>query len=480
MQSKFGRDLTTGSIPKHLVAFSIPMLLGSFLQTAYSFINAIWVGRFLGTSALATVTVSFPVVFVLFAIGMGLTMATGILVSQNFGARKMDELKKVVDSSTLLIYSLSIVLTVLGQLFAPSVLRAMDTPPEVFDASVSYLRIFLLSMPLGFGLFLTRSLLQGIGDSKTPLYFQFGSVLFTTVLDPLLMFGWLGLPKLGLNGTAWATVISQALALVTLISYLRVKKVPVAPSWPRLNHLGPITWKTLKIGVPAAVQQSLVSIGMVLVTGLVNGFGEIATAAFGAASRIDQIAFMPAMTFGMAISTLAGQNLGAGHHHRVKEIFRWGCLLAGGTTFVISAIVVAFPDVLLKVFVSDPAVLAPGISYLHIVGSCYVLFALLFVSNGIINGSGHTLMTTVISLLSLWLIRVPVAWWLSRRMGSVTGIWYGMALSFGFSLMASMGYYLSGRWKRGLAKKPPAAEPEPAAPKTPNPGEIFGHETGEV
>jgi putative MATE family efflux protein len=480
MQSRFGRDLTTGSIPKHLVAFSIPMLLGSFLQTAYSFINAIWVGKFLGTSALAVVTVSFPVIFVLFAIGMGLTMATSILVSQNYGAKRMDELRKVVDSSTVLIYSLSIVLTALGELFAPTILRAMDTPADIFDASVAYLRIFLLSMPLGFGLFLTRGLLQGVGDSKTPLYFQLGSVLLTTALDPVLMFGWLGFPKLGLNGTAWATIASQIVALIALIAWLRAKKAPVAPSWPRFSHLGEPTWKMLKIGVPAAAQQSLVSIGMVLVTGLVNGFGETATAAFGAASRIDQIAFMPAMTFGMAISTVAGQNLGAGHHHRVREVFSWGCLFAGGITGLISAVVVAFPETLLRIFVSDAAVIEPGVSYLHIVGSCYVLFALLFVSNGIINGAGHTLTTTIISLLSLWIIRVPVAYWLSRRMGSVKGIWYGLALSFVFSMLASMAYYFSGRWKRSLNKKASAPEKAPGPDQAPNPGEIFGHETGEA
>ncbi|MFY2556150.1 MATE family efflux transporter [Corallococcus terminator] len=474
MKAPFGRDLTTGSIPRHLVAFSIPMLMGSFLQTAYSFINAIWVGRFLGTEALAVVTVSFPVVFVLFSIGMGLTMATSILVSQNYGARRMDELRKVVDSSTVLIYSLGVVLTLLGEWLAPSILTLMDTPKEIHAEAVSYLRIFLLSMPLGFGLFLTRSLLQGVGDSKTPLYFQAGSVLLTTVLDPVLMFGWLGLPKLGLNGTAWATVVSQLLALVTLLIYLRMKDVPVAPRRPRLAHLGPITLKTLRIGVPAAVQQSLVSIGMVFVTGLVNGFGEVATAAFGAASRIDQIAFMPAMTFGMAISTLAGQNLGAGRDDRVQEIFKWGCLLSGGVTLVISAVAVTFPEALLRIFVTDPAVITPGVTYLHIVGGTYVLFALIFVSNGIINGAGRTLITTAFSLLSLWVVRVPVAYWLSRRMGSVTGVWIAMALSFGVSLVVSMAYYFSGRWRRPLIKKPPEG------PTTPNPGEVFGHETGEA
>jgi putative MATE family efflux protein len=474
MKPSFGRDLTTGSIPRHMVAFSLPMLAGSFLQTAYSFINAIWVGKFLGTQALAAVTVSFPVIFVLFAIGMGLTLATNILVSRNYGARRMDELKKVVDSSTVLTYALGLALTVLGQLFAPSILRAMDTPPEVFDAAVSYLRIFLLSLPFSFGLFLTRSMLQGVGDSKTPLYFQLGSVLLTTLLDPLLIFGKLGLPALGLNGTAWATLVSQIVALVALIAWLRWKQVPVAPSWPRFNHLGPVTWQTLRIGVPSAFQQSLVSVGMVMVTGIVNGFGEVSTAAFGAASRIDQLAFMPAMTFGMAISTLTAQNLGAGHFHRVREVFFWGCLFSGGVTGVISVLAVLFPEALLHIFVSDPAVLAPGVSYLHIVGSAYVLFALIFVSNGIINGAGHTLTTTLFTLLSLWVVRVPVAWWLSRHMGSVTGVWYAISLSFVVSLIVSMAYYGSGRWMRSLVQKPSA---ESVAR---NPAQIIGHETGEA
>ncbi|WP_342378213.1 MATE family efflux transporter [Myxococcus stipitatus] len=474
MKAPLGRDLTTGSIPRHMVAFSIPMLLGSFLQTAYSFINAIWVGRFLGTEALAAVTVSFPVVFVLFSIGMGLTMATSILVSQNYGAKRMDELRKVVDSSTVLIYSLGLVLTALGEWLAPSILRLMDTPPEIFAESVSYLRVFLLSMPLGFGLFLTRSLLQGVGDSKTPLYFQAGSVLFTIALDPVLMFGWLGLPKLGLNGTAWATVVAQLLALITLLTYLRIKQAPVAPRLPRLDHLGPTTLKTLRIGVPAAVQQSLVSIGMVFVTGIVNGFGEVATAAFGAASRIDQIAFMPAMTFGMAVSTLAGQNLGAGRYDRVQEVFKWGCIFSGGVTLLISAMAVTFPEALLSMFVSDPAVLAPGVEYLHIVGGTYVLFALIFVSNGVINGAGRTMMTTVFSLVSLWVVRVPVAYWLSRRMDNVKGVWLAMALSFAVSLAVSMAYYFSGRWQKPLLKN------APNGPAAPNPGEMFGHETGEA
>jgi putative MATE family efflux protein len=467
----FGRDLTTGSIPRHLVAFSLPMLAGSALQTAYSFVNAIWVGQFLGKTALAAVTVSFPVVFVLIAVGAGLTLATTILISQHYGARDMPALRRVVDSSTVLIALLSLVLLVGGELMTPAILRAMDTPPDVLPPAIEYMRIFLLSLPLGFGLFLTRSMLQGIGDSTTPLYFQAGSVVLTAALDPVLMFGWLGAPALGLNGTAWATVISQAIALGALVVMLRRRGNPVAPVLRRRGFDWPTMGTTIRIGLPSAVQQSLISVGMVFVTGIVNSFGQDATAAFGAASRVDQLAFMPAMTFSLAVSTLAGQNLGANRPHRVRQVFLWGCLLSGGITLTASLLVVSAPRAMVRIFTDDPTVINLGADYLRIVGACYVFFAVMFVSNGIINGAGHTLVTTAISLVSLWVVRVPLAYWLSRRLGSIDGVWYAVALSFAVSMLSSLGYYLTGRWRRPVVRRRPV--PSTSA-------DVFGDQTGEA
>ena len=453
--ARHGRDLTTGSIPRLMIAFSLPMLAGSLLQTAHSFINAIWVGKFLGKSELAAVTVSFPVIFVLIALGAGLTMATNILISQYYGAREMGQVRKVVDSSTIMIGVISLLLVVIGLIFAEPILRLMDTPETVLPMAVSYLRIFLLALPCGFGLFLIRSMLQGIGDSTTPLYFIAGSVVLTVILDPLLMFGWLGFPRLGLNGTAWAAVIAQVLALATLVVYLHRRKSPVSPSWFHLRIDLPTTWTTIAVGIPSAVQQSLVSIGMVVVIGFVNQFGEDATAAFGAASRIDQLAFMPAMTFSMAIATLAGQNIGAQKYHRIREIFLWGLVLSGGFTLVASALALTIPHVLMSIFldVKETAVIDIGVNYLRVVGSFYIFFAFMFVSNGIINGSGHTFVTTVVSLLALWAVRVPLAWFLAHRMDSVTGVWYAMAVSFFVSMLISFGYYLSGHWKRPVIRK---------------------------
>jgi putative MATE family efflux protein len=458
---RHGRDLTTGSIPRHLIIFSLPMLVGGAFQTAYSFINRYWVGKFLGSDPLAAVTLSIPVVFVLMALGAGLTMATSILISQHYGARDMPAVKRVVDSSTLLVGGLSLALLVAGEVLAPAILRAMNTPPDVLPLAVDYLRIFLLSMPLGFGLFLTRSMLQGIGDSTTPLYFLGVSVALNAALDPVLMFGWLGLPVLGLNGTAWATLISQGLAIVALVAWLRRRKNPVAPELDWRCFDWATAWTTIRIGMPTAVQHALISVGMAFVTGIINGFGKLATAAFGAASCIDGIAFLPALTFSMAISTLAGQNIGAGRHDRIRQIVLWGCLLSGGITLTASALVVSIPRLLLSIFTNDAAVIDIGAGYLRIVGSCYIFFAIMFVTNGIINGSGHTLVTTLISLISLWVIRVPVADWLSRRMHSIDGVWYAMAGSFGVSMVVSFAYYLTGHWRRPVARRPaipPGAE----------------------
>jgi putative MATE family efflux protein len=314
-------------------------------------------------------------------------------------------------------------------------------------------------------------MLQGIGDSTTPMYFQTGAILLNAVLDPLMMFGWLGLPALGLNGTAWASVIAQVLGLWALVWLLRRRKNPVAPAFSLRGFQWATAWNTVKIGIPSAIQQSLVSVGMVFVTGIVGGFGTVSLAAFGVASRVDQLAFMPAMTFSMAVSTLAGQNIGAGRHGRVRKVFLWGCLLSGGLTLAVSGLVVSLPRLLLRIFTSEMPVIDMGEHYLQIVGACYVFFAVMFVSNGIINGSGHTFVTALVTLVSMWVVRVPLAGWLSQRWGSVEGVWYAITMSFGISMLASLGYYLTGLWRRPVIKRrtiPPAPEA------------LFGDQAGEA
>lgn len=466
-----GRDRTVGSIPRHLIAFSLPILVGNALQTLYMFVNLFWVGRFLGTTAMSAIGVSMPAFFVLLALCIGLTMATTILVSQYYGAKDFAAVRRVIGTSSVMVVAVSMTLLVVGEVLAPHILRAMATPEKVLGPAVQYMRILLVTLPLGFGMAQVRSALQGTGDSRTPLLFQAASLLLTAGLDPVLMFGWLGAPALGLNGTAYATVIAQALTLWALVVYLRRRGNMASPSLRLADFDWPTAWKTLRIGLPVAVQHSFISLSMVFVTGIVNSFGESALAAFTAAGRVDALAFMPGFAFNMAVSALAGQNLGANRPDRVRSIFRWGCLLCGGVTIVASALVVCLPQMLLRIFTDDPSVISLGVSYLRIVGSCYIFFAIMFISNGVISGAGQTIVPTIFSLVSLWAVRVPLASFLSKRMDSIDGVWLGISISFAVSMILSLGYYYSGRWRKGTIHPrtlPPTAE------------EVFGEEVGEA
>lgn len=453
-----GRDLTSGSIPRHLLAFSIPLLMGSVLQTLYSIVNAFWVGNALGKDALAAVAISMQVFFVLMAAALGLTMGASIVIAQAFGAKDFPQVRRVVQTSVVLTFAVSVVCVLFGYGFMDTLLRVIQTDRHVIPLAMGYMKIFMLTMPLTFEMFLMISLLRGIGDSKTPLYFQSGSLVINAALDPLLIYGLVGFPKLGLNGTAIATVIAQAIAITGLLVYLNSKRHMVAPDWLHLRVDRPVAWLMVRVGVPAMFQQSLIAIGSFVVTGLVNGFGAVGMAAYGLATRVDQFAFLPAMMIGTAVSTLAGQNIGAKQYNRVNEVFRWGLVLGCGMTAVAAVFVYAFPGFLMHMFIKDTDVINAGIGYLRIMSFAYLIFAVMFVTNGIINGAGHTFVTTLISLVSLWLVRVPLAEYISRKMHRLEGIWYAMLLSYAIGTLISLVYYFTGRWKKPIGKQPPSIE----------------------
>jgi putative MATE family efflux protein len=445
-----GRDMTTGSIPRNLIAFSLPMLFGSLLQIAYSLVNAFWVGKYLGTRALAAVTVSMPPMFVLISIAGGLTLATNILVAQYVGAKEWDKLKNVVQTSMVLVVGLSFLLLVAGESLVFKLLSLINTPADVFAMSASYLRIFLWTIPLVFAIFLMGAILRGIGDSQTPVYFQTVSVVINAALDPVLMFGWLGFPKLGVNGTAYASIIAQIFVVAGMMVYIPLRRPLVSPDHRQWRVDAETTWLLIRVGFPSMVQQSVLSVSLLFVVTFVSAFGSGADAAFGAGMRIDGVAFLPALTIGMAVSTLSGQNIGARQYDRVKEVFWWGILLSGGISLLISILVIAFPEFFLRAFLNEPKVIEIGAGYLRIVGIEYAFLGVMFVSNGIINGSGHTVPTTLISIVTLWGVRVPLAAVLPKYMNDVRGVWVAMMVSVTCGMVLSLVYYASGRWKKAV------------------------------
>ena len=468
------QDFTTGNILKHLLTFAWPMLVGNLLQSLYNMADAMWVGRFLGPNALGAVAVSFPIIFALVALLLGLGMATTTLVSQFRGAGDEAGVRKVISNSLRLMAGLSVVLSVAGFFLRGHILDLIGTPIEIRPQATQYLGIFLAGMTTMFLYNIGAAILRGLGDSRTPLKFLAVATVLNIVLDPLLIIGVGPFPRLGIGGAALATVFAQGVSSILVLRHLAVKSglLKLEGKWwhfdPRLTKL------TFTIGMPAGLQQFIVSIGMLTVTSIINRHGPTVVAAYGAAVRLDQFAHMPAFSVGLAVSAMVGQNLGAGKDRRVREIVRWASLAGGAITGVLAAVAMLMPTIILRLFTDEPAVLLEGTRYLRIVGWSYVPFALLFAINGVMRGAGDTIPVMVITVASLWLFRVPLANYLSGPAGlGSRGIWLANAISPVLSMVLSYAYYLTGRWRSKVAVgRPQSGAPAPGAqPATATAGE---------
>lgn len=448
-------DFTKGSIPRHLLNFSLPLFLGNLLQTLYNTVDTIWVGKFLGRNALAAVSVSFPIIFILISLATGITMATTVLIGQYKGAQDEKMIKKTVDNSLLLLTIASIVVTVVGIVFHKSILRLMNTPPELMDLASGYLNIIFLGLIFSFGYNSLGAVLRGLGDSKTPLRFLFYTTVINIVLDPIFIFGLGPVPKMGINGAALATIISQAISFFLEVRHINNTSRLLNISLKDLKMDLNLTKKIIQIGLPAGLQQTVVALGATVVMSLVNSFGSSTVAAYGAATKIDSFSFMPSMSVGLATSALAAQNIGAGKYDRVSETLKWASLMSIGISIFMMFLVFMFPRQLLMLFTSDNLILNKGVKILKILGISYIPFGLMWVSNGIIRGAGDTVVTMFISIFTLWCVRLPLAYFLSKYtvLGS-NGIWTAMTISSTLSGITSMTYYKSGRWKKNLVLDP--------------------------
>lgn len=457
MNKQHNNDLTSGSVLKHLIAFSVPLLLGNLLQALYNTVDSIWVGRFIGAQALGAVSVSFPIIMILVSLVMGITMATTVLVSQYAGAKNQQMIVKTINNSLLLLGGGAIIVTLVGLIFSEKILILMNTPEDILSYATDYLNIFFLGLIFMFGYNVVSSILRGLGDSKTPLKFLVISTVTNLILDPIFILGVGPFPQMGIQGAALATMLSQSLSFFLALRHLNKENHVIRFKFKDLKYDAELTAKIFKIGLPSGVQQVVVSLGMLVMTGIINTFGSETVAAFGAASRLDQFAIMPAMSLGLAVSTLAGQNIGAGKNDRLKEVYKWGCITTVLITGIATAFIMIFPTFVLKLFTTDLQVLETGSRYLRIVGISYIPFALSFVINGMLRGAGDTISTMIFSIASLWLIRVPLAKFLSSfdSLGS-NGIWIAMAVSSILSLVMSQVYYSTGRWKNTILISKPA------------------------
>jgi putative MATE family efflux protein len=446
------RDLTSGDETKLIVAFALPMLIGNVFQQFYNMVDSWVVGNFVGTEALAAVGVSFPILFLVVAMVMGMAMGSNVLIAQYYGAKDYARVRSAIDTTYLVLFWSSVILTAAGVAAVDPILALLRVPAELRPQAGLYLRIIFSGLVMTFGYNGVGAILRGLGDSKTPLYMLIASTILNVVLDLVfvVVFGW------GVAGVAWATVIAQGVSFLGCLVYLNRTHELLRTNFLSLRFDRDIFLQSLRIGLPSGAQQTLVACGMMFMTAVVNGFGTTVMAGFSAASRIDSFASMPAMNIGMALSSFVGQNLGAGKVDRARRGFRSALLIGVGITAVMVAALYFFGGSLVGIFTDDAAVIAVGSRYLRIVAPFFFLFTAMFVTNGLIRGAGEAIVPLVSTILAMWLIRVPAAVLFSRLWGEV-GIWWAMPTGWALGMCISLGYYRSGRWARKVVVRRGAA-----------------------
>ena len=442
------KDLTTGSVTKHIISFSIPMLIGNVFQQMYNVVDSIIVGKYLGKEALASVGASFPIIFTIIALIIGIGSGASVVISQYYGAKDLDKVRRAVNTINIFLLFAGILISIIGILSSRWIFGLLQLPPELMDSALTYLNTYLLGMVVFFGFNATSSILRGIGDSKTPLYYLIIATVVNIFLDLLfiLVFKW------GIAGAAWATVISQAGAFATAIIHLNRNHKVIRFAVKGLTFDREIFRQSIRIGLPTGIQHTFVALGMMALMGIVNSFGTNVIAAFTAASRIDSLASLPAMTLSVALSVFVGQNLGAGKLERIKSGLIASLVFASSISVLMSLVAIFWSVPLMKIFTNDADVIAIGREYLIIVSVFYLLFSTMFVLNGLLRGAGATLIPMFVTLFSLWLVRIPLAWLLSRYMGE-TGIWWSIPIAWFFGVTGAFLYYRFGKWKtKGVVK----------------------------
>ena len=435
-------NMTEGQPWRLILRFALPLLLGNVLQQFYNIVDSMVVGNFVGKTALAAVGTAFPVIFLVNSLFMGIGMGATIIISQYYGANDQANVKKTIDTLYISMFAVAIPLTVIGLLASRPLLLLMNTPPDTLDQATTYMQIIFIGTLASFGYNVNSGILQGLGDSRSPLVFLSIATVINIILDLVfvLAFHW------DVAGVAWATILAQLFSFLFGIWYInhRQEYIHISPrhmifDWQLLRD-------SIRLGLPAGLQNMSFSLGTMVLQSLINGYQSDFMAGFNGANKIDSFAFMPLFTFAAAAMTYVGQNIGAGRIDRVKKGIRSTILMSGLVCLVISALILLFGGTLMRLFSQDQAVIEAGEAYLIRVAPFYILLAVLFTLNGALRGAGESVVPLLATLASLWLARVPLAYFLADRFGR-DEMFFSFPLGWTVGLLIVVPYYLSGRWR---------------------------------
>lgn len=419
-------NMTTGNPTRLLAIFALPMLIGNLFQQAYNLVDSIVVGKFVGASALAAVGATGSVTFLFFSICGGIGAGCGVVTSQCFGSGHVPKTKRAIINSAYVMFTASLIMGVIAFIAAPSVLGLMDTPADIMPDAVLYMRISCVGVPLVAVYNYTSSMLRALGDSRTPLYFLIFASFANIVLDLVCVC----LLNMGVMGVALATIAAQLMAGVGCLiyvlktnSYFRISRSECAPS-------GEMIKKSVRLGIPLALQWSMIAISTAALQSFVNSFGTAAVAAFTATSRVEQLVHQPYGSLSTALSTYAGQNFGARRLDRVRSGLRHGMTLSAVFSVIMIVVMQLFSENIISLFVNDAEVIRLGAYGLRLTSWFYIFLATINKIRGLLNGIGDALFSLINGVVEvICRIGLPMLIVLVPGLG-LNGIWWTAGLAW--------------------------------------------------
>ena len=448
------KDLTSGTPWKRITEFAIPMLIGNIAQQFYNTADSIIVGRYVGDNALAAVGSASPILNLLLVLFVGISVGAGIMVSQYFGAKDREKLSHTIGICITLTAIASIIIMIIGPIVTRPLLSFLNTPDTIIDWCASYLIIYFIGIA-GLAYYnILAGVLRGLGDSLSALIFLLISTFLNVVLDILFV----ARMDMGVPGVALATVIAQGISAVLCVLKLIKMKDSFSLNWKMLKLNKEYSYRLIKLGLPSGLTQAIFSLAMIVVQSLTNSFGEMVIASNVIIMRVDGFAMMPNFSFGSAMTTYTGQNMGANKMDRIEKGTKDGTMIAIGTSTVITILILIFGRYLMGVFTDTKELVDLSMHMMRILALGYIAMAVTQSLSGVMRGAGDTVTPMWISIITTVIVRVPVAYgiaYLTRSETHPTGrpesIFISLLVSWTMGAIITTFFYKKGNWrKKGL------------------------------
>ena len=443
------REIVEGNIERTLVKLAYPLIINNMVQVLYNLTDTFWLGK-LGREELSAPGTAWPLVWFFMSIGMGFATAGFAFVSQYIGAKDYERANRSAGALYSLMMFFSLFVTFFGLLIASFALKFMNVTPEVYPYALNYIRVIFIGIPFSFTLFAFNFLLRAVGDTKTPVRINMFTVFLNIVLDPLLIFGWLGFPRLGVVGAAVATMFSNSMGSF-IGGYLLFKgRVGIHLTRESLKPDLKFYGKIFRVGLPSSVGFSADALGFVILTRIIYIYGTVAFATYSITNRLTNFMFAFADGISQAMGTMVGQNVGAEKYRRAKKIAEKTMLINFVILSIGTAIVVIFRPQIFSFFIKDREILKESVKVVRYFAFSLPFFGIFDAVSNVFQSAGHTKKSMILGMLRLWVLRIPLAYLLGILMADTLGVWLGMGLSNIIGALIGFLWFLKGSWMRRI------------------------------